>query len=95
MLCTPLRSAEKQTSKVNLPFGLWSFSIVSGPLLDISPYANSSDLSYTSTLSYTMNTLLPGLIYALGDHSGGFYAPHSIWLEISGGVEKLEAVGQI
>ena len=44
-------------------------------------YTDSSKLFYTSTLSYTTDTILPGIGYALGDHSAGFSATPSVWQE--------------
>ena len=51
-------------------FGLWSFSIVTHQwALIVGPYADNPELSYTTTLSYTTNTILHVLGYALGDKS--------------------------
>ena len=50
------------------PFFLLLF--LTNPLaLVLGLYANSSKLSYTTTLSYTTDTIRLGLGYALGDHS--------------------------
>ena len=54
---------------VHLACGL--FLMYPARCLIAKPYANSSELSYTTTLCYTTDTILPGLGYPSGDHFGG------------------------
>ena len=57
----PLSSGRKTVHQGKPAFGLWYFSTVSGPHLDGRPFANSSNLSYTTTISCTMDTIRLGL----------------------------------
>ena len=49
------------STKVNKPSACGLFLMYLARALMIGPYAGSSDLSYTTTLSYTKNTILSGL----------------------------------
>ena len=83
VLRTPLHSAGKQSTKVNRSLTVNLFLSYPALCLIVRPYADSSELSYTKTLSYTTDTNLSGLGYASGDHSRGCYAPTSVWQESS------------
>ena len=78
-----LRFAGKQSTKVNHLSGCGLFLLYMAHCMIVRPYANSSELSYTTTLSYTTDTILPCFGYASGDHSRGWYAPLSVWQESS------------
>ena len=85
-------SAGKQSTKVDR-FSARSLSITNPrSSLDGGHYAGSSKLSFTTTLSYTTDTILPGFGYASGDHSGGCYTPPSVRHESS--PPRLTAFGE-
>ena len=48
----------------------------------VGPYANSPEVSYTTTISYTTNTILPGLNKAR-QSLRGYCAPPPFWQDLS------------
>ena len=61
VLRTPSVLVGKQSTKVNRPLACGLFIFYPARALDVGPYANSSELSYTTILTYTTDTILPGL----------------------------------
>ena len=59
------RKGGRQSTKVNRPLDCGLFLLNPTRCWIVRPYANSSELSYTPTLSYTADTILPGLEYAM------------------------------
>ena len=53
-----------QSTKVNQPSAYGLFVLYPARCLIVRPYADSSEFSYNTTLSYTMETILPGIGYA-------------------------------
>ena len=61
VLRNPSALAGKKSNKVNRPLASGHISLYPTRALVVGPYADSSQMSYTTTLSYTTNTILPGL----------------------------------